>query len=162
MQTCPQKRIQGLQCCLPRESHWKARRSNLPCPPVGWGGGSGSQGPGMHWGLGKNHGPRTEPAELPSLREQRWRPRRHRSSSFGSRQTPELGSPTDRKGFPGASDGKESACNAEATGDAGSILGREDPRRRKWQLTPVFLPGESHGQRSLAGYGPWGRRVRHN
>ena len=30
--------------------------------------------------------------------------------------------------------------------------------RRKWQPTPVFLPGESHGQRSLVGYGPWGRR----
>ena len=28
--------------------------------------------------------------------------------------------------------------------------------RRKWQPTPVFLPGESHGQRSLAGYSPWG------
>ena len=27
--------------------------------------------------------------------------------------------------------------------------------RRAWQPTPVFLPGESHGQRSLAGYGPW-------
>ena len=37
------------------------------------------------------------------------------------------------------------------------------PRRRKWQPTPVFLCGESHGQRSLAGYSPWGRkRVRHN
>ena len=30
------------------------------------------------------------------------------------------------------------------------------PWRRSWQLTPVFLPGESHGQRSLAGYSPWG------
>ena len=30
------------------------------------------------------------------------------------------------------------------------------PRRRKWQPTPVFLPGESHGQRSLVGYHPWG------
>ena len=30
--------------------------------------------------------------------------------------------------------------------------------RRKWQPTPVFLPGESHGQRSLAGYSPWGRK----
>ena len=30
--------------------------------------------------------------------------------------------------------------------------------RRKWQPTPVFLPGESHGQRSPAGDGPWGRR----
>ena len=32
------------------------------------------------------------------------------------------------------------------------------PWRRKWQPTPVFLPGESHGQRSLAGYSPWGRK----
>ena len=30
--------------------------------------------------------------------------------------------------------------------------------RKKWQPTPVFLPGESHGQRSLAGYSPWGRK----
>ena len=32
------------------------------------------------------------------------------------------------------------------------------PWRREWQLTPVFLPGEFHGQRSLAGYTPWGRK----
>ena len=30
--------------------------------------------------------------------------------------------------------------------------------RRKWQPTPVFLPGKSHGQRSLAGYNPWGHK----
>ena len=30
------------------------------------------------------------------------------------------------------------------------------PWRRKWKPTPVFLPEKSHGQRSLAGYGPWG------
>ena len=30
--------------------------------------------------------------------------------------------------------------------------------RRKWQLTLVFLPGKSHGQRSLVGYSPWGRK----
>ena len=30
------------------------------------------------------------------------------------------------------------------------------PWRREWQPTPVSLPGESHGQRSLAGYSPWG------
>ena len=30
------------------------------------------------------------------------------------------------------------------------------PCRRKWQPTPVFSPGESHGQRSLAGYSPEG------
>ena len=34
--------------------------------------------------------------------------------------------------------------------------------RRKWQPTPVFLPGEFHGQRSLAGYSSWGRRVIHD
>ena len=35
------------------------------------------------------------------------------------------------------------------------------PWRRKWQPTPVFLPGKSHGQRSLVGYSPWGqKRVR--
>ena len=32
------------------------------------------------------------------------------------------------------------------------------PRRTAWQRTPVFLSGESHGQRSLAGYSPWGCR----
>ena len=34
-------------------------------------------------------------------------------------------------------------------------LGWEDPWRKKWQPTPVFLAGESHGHRSLAGYSPW-------
>ena len=37
-------------------------------------------------------------------------------------------------------------------------LSREDPLRRAWQLTPVFLPRESHGQRSLVGYSPWGHK----
>ena len=32
------------------------------------------------------------------------------------------------------------------------------PWRRAWQPTPVFLPGESHGQRSLVGYSLWGRQ----
>ena len=32
------------------------------------------------------------------------------------------------------------------------------PWRRAWQPTPVFLPGESHGQRSLAAYSPWGHK----
>ena len=30
--------------------------------------------------------------------------------------------------------------------------------RKKWQPTPVFLPGKSHGQKSLVGYSPWGRK----
>ena len=37
-------------------------------------------------------------------------------------------------------------------------LGREDPWRRKWQPTPVLLPGKSHGWRSLVGYSPWGHK----
>ena len=37
--------------------------------------------------------------------------------------------------------------------------GQEDPLEgRAWQLTPVFLPRESHGQRSLAGYSLWGHK----
>ena len=42
------------------------------------------------------------------------------------------------------------------------FLGWEDPWRRKWQPTSVFLPGESHGQRSLAGYSPRVARVRYD
>ena len=41
-------------------------------------------------------------------------------------------------------------------------LGWEDPLEWRWKSTPVFLPGESHGQRSLAGHGPWGRKAGHN
>jgi len=44
----------------------------------------------------------------------------------------------------------------------GSLVGKI-PWRRKWQPTPVFLPGNSHGQRSLVGCSPWGhKRVRCN
>ena len=35
---------------------------------------------------------------------------------------------------------------------------RKIPWRREWQPTPVFFPGESHGQRSLVGYRPWGHK----
>ena len=35
---------------------------------------------------------------------------------------------------------------------------RKIPQRRSWQPTTVFLPGEFHGQRSLVGYSPWGRK----
>ena len=59
------------------------------------------------------------------------------------------------RGFPGGSDGKEFACSA---GDPGSFPGLEISWRRKWQPTPVFLPGEIHGQRSLAGCSPWDRK----
>ena len=61
--------------------------------------------------------------------------------------------------FPTGSVGKESAYNA---GDPGSIPGSGRSWRREWQPTPVFLPGESHGQRSWTGYSPWGCRVGHD
>ena len=41
-------------------------------------------------------------------------------------------------------------------------LGHEDPLEEEMAPTPVFFPGKSQGQRSLAGYSPWGRRVRHD
>ena len=50
--------------------------------------------------------------------------------------------------------GKESACSAEDK--RVPSLGQEIPWEKKWQPTPVFLPGESHGQRNLVGYSPWG------
>ena len=61
----------------------------------------------------------------------------------------------------GGSNGKEFACNS---GDPASIpgLGQEDSLENRMVPTPVFLPGESHGLRSLAGYTPWGRGVRHD
>ena len=59
--------------------------------------------------------------------------------------------------------GKESACSAGDTGDKGSVLGLgRFPWRRARQHTPAFLSGEFQGQRSLAGYSPWDRRVRHD
>ena len=57
--------------------------------------------------------------------------------------------------------GKESTCLCRRRG-LDPWYGKI-PCRRKWQPTPVFLPGKSHGQRNPAGYGPWGRkRVGHN
>ena len=56
--------------------------------------------------------------------------------------------------FPGGSDGKESACNV---GDLGLVSGLGKILwRKKWQPTPVFLPGEFHRQRSLACFSPLG------
>ena len=52
---------------------------------------------------------------------------------------------------------KNPLANAGDIRDVGSIP-EKVPWRRKWQPTPVFLPGESHGQRSLAGYHPWGHK----
>ena len=60
-------------------------------------------------------------------------------------------------GFPGGASGKELTCQCRRCKRhvlnpwVGKI-----PWRRAWQPTPVFLSGESHGQRSLVGYSPWG------
>ena len=58
-------------------------------------------------------------------------------------------------GFPSASDRKESAC---IMGDLGLIPGSGRSWGREWQPTPVFLPGESLGQKSVVVYSLWGRR----
>ena len=57
--------------------------------------------------------------------------------------------------FPCGSDGKESACNADPW--VGKL-----PWRKERLPTPVFLPREFHGQRSLVVHSPWGHRVGHD
>ena len=42
--------------------------------------------------------------------------------------------------------------------DIGLIPVLRDTLSSKWQHTPIFFPGKSHGQRSLASYSPWGRK----
>ena len=55
--------------------------------------------------------------------------------------------------------GKESACQCRSYRKNGfHPWVRMIPWRRKWKLTPGFLPGKFHRQRSLEGYSPWGRR----
>ena len=60
------------------------------------------------------------------------------------------------QGLPRWLGGKESACQCRRCRFDSWV--RNITWRRKWQTAPVFLPGESHGQRSLAGYSPWGRK----
>ena len=62
--------------------------------------------------------------------------------------------PNYAKGLPRWLRGKESACNAGDTGV--NYWVRKIPWKKKWQPTPVLLPGKSHGQKSLEGYSPWG------
>ena len=66
----------------------------------------------------------------------------------------QFGSSSGIVGFPGGSEGKESACNA---GDLGSVpgLGRSLGEGNGYPLQ-YSPPGKSHGQRSVAGYSPWG------
>ena len=64
-------------------------------------------------------------------------------------------------GPPRGHSGKESACQCRRYRRPGfnPSIGKI-PWRRKWQPTPAFLPGKSHGQRTLAGYSPWGHKTR--
>ena len=62
--------------------------------------------------------------------------------------------------FSGGSDGKEPACQCRRHRFDPWV--RNIPWRRKWEPTPIFLPGKSHGQRTLEDYSPWGRRVGHD
>ena len=57
-------------------------------------------------------------------------------------------------GFPGGASGKESTCQVRRR--VFDLWIGKIPWSSKWQPTPVFLPGESHGQRRLGGYSPWG------
>ena len=59
-------------------------------------------------------------------------------------------------GFPKWGSGKESACRCRRLRFNPWV--RKSPWCRKWQLTPEFLPGKFHGQRSLEGYSPWVRQ----
>ena len=60
------------------------------------------------------------------------------------------------RGFPGGASGKELTCQCKRHKRHGcDPWVRKIPWRRAWQTTPVFLPGEPHGQRSRAGYSPW-------
>ena len=52
--------------------------------------------------------------------------------------------------------GEESACQCSGHGLDPGV--KKSPWRRKWQPTPVFVPGKPHGQRSLVGYSLWGRK----
>ena len=63
------------------------------------------------------------------------------------------------RGFPGGSVVKNPPALQET--QVLSLVGKM-PWRRAWQPTPVFLPGESDGQKGLAGYSPQDLRVRHN
>ena len=64
-------------------------------------------------------------------------------------------------GFPGGASGKEPTCQCRRHKRCGfnPWVGKI-PWRRAWQLTPVFLPGESHGQKMLQSIGS--QRVGHN
>ena len=69
---------------------------------------------------------------------------------FASKHNPKMG-------FPGGAVVKNSTCQQRRRKRWGfDSWVEKTPCGKKWQPSPVFLPGESHGQRSLVGYSPWG------
>ena len=70
-----------------------------------------------------------------------------------------LGCDGPQWGLSGGASDKEPICQCRRCKRQGiDPWVRKIPWRRKWQPTPEFLLGESHGQRSLAGYSPWGHK----
>ena len=61
-------------------------------------------------------------------------------------------------GFPGGSAVKNSPIMQELQETLVQFLSQEDPLEEDTEPSLVFLPGESHEERSLAGYSPWGHR----
>ena len=64
-----------------------------------------------------------------------------------------------QQGFSDSSVGKEPTCSAGDAEELGSIPGSEAPLEEGTATHSISLPGEAHGQRSLAGYSPQGRKV---
>ena len=76
--------------------------------------------------------------------------------------TKKLGSNVPLNGFPGGSVVKDSPALQEPQETwVPSLASGRSPGGGHGNPLPVFLPGESHGQRSLMGYLPWGHRVGH-
>ena len=62
-------------------------------------------------------------------------------------------------GFPAGTSGKEPTCQCRRCRRLGfDPWARKIPWRKGWKPTPVFLPGESHGQKRLVGYSSWVRQ----
>ena len=103
-----------------------------------------------------------EPGGLPSMGSHRvghdWSDLAAAAAIAAAQLTAEISLLPCYKDFSGGSDGKAPAYNV---GDPSSIPGSGERKiswRRKWQPTPVFLPGKSHGRRNLVGYSPRGHK----
>ena len=88
------------------------------------------------------------------------RPRRRRAQNGAKSRLQHFTSPVYSPWASLVASGKEATCQRRRGRFSSWVW--KNTWRRKWQPTPVFLPGKSHGQRGLEGYSPWGlTRVRH-